>query len=255
MGTDLRGVPLGLIFEPEPILQPSETKSFWSDGLTYPSIIGGEMDHAAEMLFTGWTRGPNRSFSNQLGIARRAEDSTEWVIDPEPLFPRWKYGTGSATALDSLGRFIAVTAFEKPEFDSKGFLPRYSVRWAERSGSAGFVMGERISGLPMDPMVSVAKPSFLRIGPYQFAWFSVRQNRAYSILGGIIRDGSFSEIDKLSLKPSGESWESKSVSYLHCWRDSGTIKGVYAGNDYGRAGLGFVSTSVSSLISAVRDLP
>lgn len=240
-----------LSFASDPILSPNESKFFWADGLTYPSILGSDLMPPSELLFTGWKRGPGRTFSNHLGIARPSEDGSMWLVDPKPLFPDWEHGTGSAAPLHPSGEVLAVTAFTKPEVDSEGFLPKYSVRWAERSANGKYVMGEIISGIPTGPDISVARPSFLSLRGKQFAWFSVRKGRHYSVVGGVVRQGKFMAIGSLSLFPTGESWESNSVSYLHCWLDAENVWGVYSGNGYGKDGLGYVSAPMSALLAVL----
>lgn len=244
-----------LKYDSEPILAPEGRGTFWSDGLTYPSPLGNLASGRPDLLFTGWKRGRNKSFANQLGIARFSEVEAKWVPDPSPLFPSWAYGTGSASSLDDSGEIIAVTAFEEPLVDSRGFLPQYSVRWATRLRNGNYEMGERISGVPHGNGISVAKPSFLRIGGIQFAWFSVREGRDYRVVGGDIRDGKFNATHALGLLPGREYWESNSVSYLHCWQDCEIVRGVYAGNGYGKEGLGVVSWSVSDLLAAIEGAP
>lgn len=231
-------------FSPLPLVDVGESGSLTADGVSYPSLFGQE----EELMFVvGWQRIGGGMFANTLLLAERERNLGTFRVKQEPLFPRLVGRTGSAAALDMDGAVIAVTVFDGWLDYSERKIPTYKVWWAEKQANQRYRLIEKIGGLPSDPRIAVAKPSFLNANGHIFAWFSVRIENAYHVVGGHLQGGSFSEIQGLNLLPSESGWDSTSVEYAHFVKSADRIIGVYNGNGFGRSGIG-VATATERIL-------
>jgi len=230
---------------PQPLEGFSSGNSFYSDGVSYPWLI--EDDRGKSMLFTGWKRRNDGRFWNHLGIAAFSEKLKIWCPQPTPILPDELEGTGSAAAADPEGSQLAVTVFSGWEQVRGRDTPMYQVHWASLSRGKKCRLEGPIEGLPRGTGIAVARPSFLATKRGLFAWFSVRVDHDYHVIGGEIIDGKFIGKPTLDLNPSGIGWDANSCEYAHVSISGDYLVAPYNGDGFGKTGIGLAVMPLDSL--------
>lgn len=238
------GDPPRLLDIGEPLLDMGDLGCFDMDGAGYPWLV--ETGGVQRMFYVGWMKlGGTVPFRNQLGLAQRTADGERFRrVSRASWFPatdREPVGTGSCS-VDRLadGRWRMIyTNFERWEVAGSGAVHRYNLRRAfsedglhfDRDGSA--VMVDLA-----DREVAIGTPVPRAVAGREELLFTARIDR-YRLYASPIEAGLAVPERTLLRIPAGD-FDSETQAYPKLLVADGAEWLLYAGNGYGRAGIGMV---------------
>jgi len=227
---------------PEPVLGCGSLGAFDENGVSYPCLVPNGDD--LFLYYTGWMPTVLTPFQNHLGLARRNRQGTFDRVSRAPILPRTDadhLSIGSVCVLREEGEWqMWYTSFlgwgrtpEEPKH-------RYVIKHAR---SADGITWQREDRICIDSRSadehSICRPAvWLHDGVYHM-WFCSRGDH-YRIGYAYSSDGvAWTRADEhVGIDRSTEGWDSIAQCYPCVFEHGGYLYMLYAGNDYGREGLG-----------------
>lgn len=248
---DLRRPGDGVVVEPDPVLEPGVLGAFDENGVSYPCLV--EAGGALHLYYTGWMPSVLTPFQNHMGLAVRGEDGHFRRVSRAPILPRTDADylcTGAMDVLVEAGRwrmwYVSWTGWGTRPGEPKH---TYLIKYAESDDGRTWRRDDTVCIAPTLPGEhSISRPSVVELDGVYHMWFCRRGDR-YRLGYAVSDDGIAWERrdDEVGIEPSGDGWDSSEMAYPHVFRHGDLLYLLYAGNDFGDAGLGLARRPVSDL--------
>lgn len=233
---------------PEPVLRPGGLGAFDDAGVTTACLV--RQAGRAFLYYTGWSLGVSVPFYLNVGLAISEPERAFQRISTAPLFDRIDvdpYLSASPWVLveDGVWRMWYVSGTGWQMVDGR---PRhnYHIKYAESRDGCRWVRTGAVAIDYRQGEFAFGRPCVLRdleLGRYRM-WYSVRGD-TYRLGYAESSDGIVWQRsdDRAGLALSETGWDSEMITYPVVFRDRGTLRMLYNGNDYGRNGIGLATLS------------
>ena len=137
------------------------------------------------------------------------------------------------------------------------WVPKYGIHFAEsQDGLDWQCESDLIIPFKDEYEHSFGRPSVILLDGCYLMWFAARgsnKDPLYRIGFAISRDGrSWSRNDSVAgVEPEGTGWESDAVCYPYVFIKDQIVYMLYNGNEYGRTGFGYATTTINELQKAI----
>jgi hypothetical protein len=233
---------------PEPVLSPGALGAFDDAGVTSACLV--EHDGLVYCYYTGWSLGVSVPFYLAAGLAVSEDGGRRFErLSPAPLLDRNavdRFLTASPWVLveHGLWRMWYVSATEWTATDA-GPRHRYHIRYAEsRDGVVWDRRGLVCIDYASPEEHAFGRPCVIRDGNRYRMWYSYR-GASYRIGYAESGDGLvWTRMDESHvIDISAAGWDSEMVTYPAVIDDGARLHMLYNGNDYGRAGIGYATST------------
>jgi len=248
---DLDRVEGGIAVERDPVLVPGELGGFDENGVSYPALVraGGVL----HLYYTGWMPTVLTPFQNHVGLAVQGDDGVFRRVSRAPILPRTDGDHLSTGAMfvaveDGLWRmwYVSWTSWGTGPGDPKH---TYVVKYATSEDGRHWRRDDIVCIAPELPGEhSISRPSVVRIGDTYHMWFCWRGER-YRLGYAVSGDGiTWERRDAAAgLDPEPGGFDSAEIGYPHVFPHRDHLYLIYAGDDYGDAGMGLARLPLSDL--------
>lgn len=228
---------------PEPTLAPGDPGRFDENGAMGSWLVahGGERRH----YYIGWSRSDSKPYHLAIGLALARDGGTGFARHgTEPVFDRNEHDPMMVSTPCVLRDgetwhmwYLSVTGW--PEHSQP---PHYDLRHAVSTDGLAWRPDPRPCIVFEHPReCAIARPSVLRDGDRWRMWFCYRGlDFPYRIGYAESSDGvRWARMDALAGVPASESgWDGNMVAYPFVFDHRGSRYMLYAGDGYGREGMG-----------------
>ena len=245
---DLNSKPKILSIEKEPILSRGPLGAFDENGVSYPHLVDNK--NKIFMYYTGWSPGSLVPFHNQLGLAIIKNKSINRFSNA-PILHRNNQdyiSIGGVCVLKEQKEWkMWYTSFLKWEkLSEKNFKHYYNIKFAK---SLDGVNWERKNEVVIDfkdsSEYAICRPSVIfKNGLYHMVF--CYKGKSYKLGYAISEDGIvWRRLDsKINIKLSSTGWDSEEMCYPCLFIHNDYIYLIYAGNNYGDAGIGIARSRI-----------
>jgi len=233
----------------EPVLKLGELGSFDENGTSYPYVIC-ENDFE-KMYYTGWMPSVLTPFQNQLGLAIKKKEETEFSrYSKAPILSRTNednLSIGSVCVLKEKSKWhLWYTSFIKWKQTQTKPKHYYLIKYAYSSDGINWKRENKVCiDFSNRGEYAIAKPSVIKINEYYHMYFCFRGNK-YKIGYAYSKDRVYWKRDDslAGISYSKEGWDSEEMCYPFVFRHKEFLYMLYCGNDYGKEGLGLARLKI-----------
>ncbi|MEM9202764.1 MAG: hypothetical protein AAGC53_13950 [Actinomycetota bacterium] len=220
--------------------------AFDDSGVAYPCLV--ESDGDLLLFYTGWRQTVTTPFENDLGRACLGRDGRFERVSRGPILPRTDadhLGIGSTWVRREADRWhMWYTSFFSWEAGLSGCEHSYGIKYAWSTDGLTWQRDDELCiGPSSNEDLSICRPTVWFDGSTYHMWFCHR-GAAYRIGYASSTDGVMWDRDDaasgLELGAEG-SWDDEAQCYPCVFERDGEVYLLYAGNDYGRGGLGLAT--------------
>ncbi len=245
---DLTDKPKILSIKKEPILSKGILGAFDENGVSYPCLV--KKGDKIYMYYTGWSPGALVPFQNQLGLAIIQNNNIKRISNA-PILNRNDHDYSSIGGVCVLKEkkewkmwYTSFLRWEK--LSKKTFKHYYHIKFATSHNGINW---ERNNDIAIDfknqSEYAISKPSVIfKEGVYHMV-FCARGDK-YKLGYANSRDGIIwnRSDSKININLSESGWDSEEMCYPSIFKHKNYLYLIYAGNDYGNAGIGIARSRI-----------
>ena len=227
-----------------PILSHGQIGTFDENGVSYPYLV--TKDNTDYLYYTGWMLTVLTPFQNQLGLAVRKQGEQKFSrFSRAPIMERnnddfTSIGSSAVIYHDGLWRMWYTGFGEWSEHSSKA-SHTYCIKYAFSNDGIKWERNNIVCIPSSEENPNIARPTVVfdkSLNLYRM-WFCYRKEE-YKIGYATSKDGiEWKRSDEISgFSPSGQDWDKQSQCYPFAFYHKDSLYLIYAGNNYGKGGLG-----------------
>tara|TARA_Y100001970_G_C14088938_1_gene778911 strand:- start:106 stop:1017 length:912 start_codon:yes stop_codon:yes gene_type:complete len=245
---DLSQKPKILSIEKKPIIKKGVLGAFDENGVSYPDIV--KTKNETYLYYTGWSPGKITPFQNQLGLAF-INNGFAKRLSNAPIMDRNKndyISVGGSCVMNVNNTWkMWYTSFLKWEkVPAKKPKHYYLIKYAYSKDGINWIRENQIAiNFKNSNEYAICRPSVIfQDEIFHMVFCSKGEN--YKLGYATSLDGvSWQRSDsKLSIDLSKKGWDSKEMCYPSIFKHKEFFYLIYAGNDYGNAGIGIARSKI-----------
>ncbi len=228
---------------PEPLVRVGKPGAFDDSGAMMSWLV--TVQEKKFLYYVGWNLGVTVPFRNSAGLAISQDAGASYckfsagpILDRDTCDP---YGATNPCVLVEGGVwrmwYLACVEWRLEQGNLKHY---YHIKYAEspdglRWKKTGIVCIDFQSA----EEYAISRPCVIKNGDLYRMWYSTR-GKSYRIGYAESKDGLYwtRKDEEVGIGASDSGWDSEMVCYAHVFDHEGTLRMVYNGNDYGKAGFG-----------------
>ena len=224
------------------ILFHGERGSFDEYGTSYPTII--RVKDEIYLYYNGWSKPDGLPFENWLGLAKSKDGIQFEKYQNNPIIGKSKenpYSVGSTNIIKHQNiYYLYYTSFSSWEKNksANSFEHQYSLKLAESTDCINWIDNKSFKFISPKESTCICRPAIIQEDNILHMWFCHR-GADYQIGYNYSKDGkNWVNNESFKFPNSGEEWDKNGNSYPTIFKHKDIYMMLYAGNRYGRDGIG-----------------
>ena len=231
----------------EALLPLGDLGAFDENGVAYPYLV--KYDGKIRMYYVGWMPTVLTPCQTHIGLAVQDADGKFRRVSRAPILERTNedyLSMGSSCVIYDEGKFrMWYTSYLKWGKTANDPKHTYVIKYAESEDGIHWRRANQVCiDIHYDWEFAICRPTVIKSNRNYHMWYATRGEH-YRIGYAFSKDGiGWTRRDDLAgITASGSGWDSHAVAYPHVFECRGQFYMLYAGNEYGKDGLGLARLS------------